>query len=195
MENREKIYICLILILILLCLKSCNKATSIKTKDTKKIGINTYKKKAVLNTETITYVHVKGKTSISYDTIPIHDTITKKDSFYIDVTKPIYKLSFKDKWKSGTVVAKFDSLEIKAKFLDYSYVLFEQKRGLFRNKLIFTEIKQANPNAVIRGVTHSAIQPKHKLFNFSLQSGVGIDLVSKKPTVYAGLGLGFDFIR
>lgn len=195
MENREKVYICIILFLILLWLRSCNNATSTNTiKEHNNIGIKTYTK-PILSAETVTKIYVKGRAVVSYDTLIKHDTLTNTDSIYIDATKPIYTLNFKDKWKSGTVIAKYDSVEVDAKFKDYSYVFFEQKRGVFKNKLIFSEIKQQNPNAIMQGVTHGVIKPKHKMFNVGVQSGVGIDLIRKRPTLYVGVGLGFDLLR
>lgn len=195
MKKTDKIYICIIILLMLLCLRSCKKAPSKNTiKESNSIGINTYKK-PILSIKTINEVHVKDRASVSYDTIFKHDTITNTDSFYIDLTKPIYKLSFKDKWKSGNIIAKFDTIELRAKFIDYSHVLISQKRGVFKNQLIFTEIKQENPNTIMMGISHSSIKPKNKLFNIGLQSGVGIDLIRKKPTVYVGVVIGFDLVR
>lgn len=196
MENRERnIYRLFILLLFLLCLRGCNNATSTNTiKEHNNIGIKPYKK-PILNVETITKIYVKGKTTVSYDTIIKHDTLTNTDSLYLDYTKPIYRLTFKDKWKSGSIVAKFDTIELRAKFIDYSHVLISQKRGLFKNQLIYTEIKQENPNTIMMGITHSTIKPKNKVFTIGLQSGIGVDLIKHKPTLYVGLGIGVDLIR
>ena len=59
MKKTDKIYICIIILLMLLCLRSCKKATSTNTiKESNSIGINTYKK-PILSVKTINEVHVK----------------------------------------------------------------------------------------------------------------------------------------
>ena len=200
-ENKTKAKNYLIILLAFLCLRSCYNAsvhipittsTITTTKDLKKKykGILNIDRKTlgVVEIKTETVVKVKENTVISYDTITLNDTI------YVD-SMPTYSASFNDKWKTGTIRANKDSIVLNAKFKDYSFLVYSQKRGLFKLQPIETSIKNQNPNTISKGVMNNTIKPKNPLLNVSAQVGGGIDLLTGKPVIYGGVGVGVALVR
>jgi hypothetical protein len=105
---------------------------------------------------------------------------------------PTYSASFNDKWKVGSIRSNKDSIVLKAKFKDYSYLVYSQKRGLFKLHPIETSIKNQNPNTISKGVSNNSIKPKSPIFNASVQIGGGVNVLTGEPILYTGVGIGVN---
>lgn len=150
-----------------------------KELDTLKI---TNRTKTITEIKTVTKYVTKYKTNVEYDTID-------------NIVYPIYSSDVNDKWYKAKVKATKDSTYLDVSFYNSLLLKREQKRGLFKPTNIELTIIQENPNTITSEVNSYKVKSKQPLFNFSVQSGLGIDLISKKPTVYSGIGIGLNLIR
>lgn len=194
-ENKSKAKNYLIVLLAFLCLRSCYNAsvhipstnTKIVTKDVLKTQFDTiFKTKIKNSTQYITKVETETKIEFKEKTVI---------KYVVNDSMPTYSASFNDKWSKGTVIANKDNIKVSAIFKDYSYLKFDQKRGLFKLKPIEAEIVQQNPNTIIKGVSSYQITPKVPPLNVSAQITGGVNILTGEPALVVGVGIGYNLLN
>ena len=143
-------------------------------------------------TKTVTQIKTKTEFVEVVKTLVVHDTIYVQGEKSIS---PIYESEINSFWYSGKVKATKDSTFLDINFINETIIKREQKRGLFKSKPIDLTVIQQNPNTTNKGVKAYKLKSKAPLFNVSVQSGIGIDLMDSKPTIYVGVGVGLNLIR
>ena len=191
--SKERSYQLLIGLLLLLVLVRCDEGK------VNQVGTSTYIKKKAFKkkhpnirvkpkTKAVNIIETKTVYKDRIETFVSHDTVVVRDTIYI---KPVYTSSIKNEWLNGSIIAKYDSISYNLEFKNKLIVTHEQKRGLFKQKPLVVKVKSENPHTHNRIISHHFVS-KSKLISPSIQVGVGIDLIRKKPTVYAGLGLSVN---
>lgn len=200
MQDREKglILILLIMIVSLIALKSCDDAMHYKHKNTE-VEVSKRELKKILDTvkigrktKTITIVETVSKNVIKEVTKIEHDTVVEKDTVYLS---PVYKTDFNNKWFGGNARADKDTFEVNLTYYDRLLIRREQDRGLFRNKPINVSVETQNPYISVSNSKTYKIKNKEPLMNVSAQLGGGFNLITGKPVIYAGVGVGIKIIR
>ena len=148
--------------------------------------------KITTRTKTITQIKTETEFVDIVKTVVIHDTIYIRGKKSIS---PIYESEVNDFWYNAKIRATKDSTYLDINFINETIIKREQKRGLFKIKPIELTVIQQNPNTTNKGVKAYKLKSKAPLFNVSVQSGVGIDLMDSKPTIYVGVGVGLNLIR
>jgi len=194
-ENKSKAKNYLILLLVFLCLRSCYNAsvdipstyTNIVTKNVLRTQFDTiFKTKIKNSTQYITKVETETKIEFQEKTVIKY---VNNDSM------PTYTASFNDRWSKGNVIANKDNIKVSAIFKDYSYLKFDQKRGLFKLKPIEAEIVQQNPNTIIKGVSSYQIIPRVPPLNVSAQITGGVNVLTGDPALVIGVGVGYNLLN
>lgn len=148
--------------------------------------------KITTKTKTVTQIKTETEFVDVVNTIVIHDTIYVQGKKSIS---PIYESEVNNFWYTAKVKATKDSTTLDINFVNETIIKREQKRGLFKSKPIDLIVIQQNPNTTNKGVKAYKLKSKAPLFNVSVQSGIGLDLMDSKPTIYVGVGVGLNLIR
>ena len=220
MSNSVKnIGLFILLMLSVLCFKNCNRYVKYKrafrnsqkelkvSKDKngllvaelKQVEVSRNELKQILDT-----IKIKPKTKSitiieSNNTAKIKEVVkVKYDTIYIDNRQqinPVYQSNIDRYWYKGKVTATKDSIDLDLVYYDRLLLTIDQKRGLFRSKEATLKIRPQNPYVKISNAKNYKITNKEPLFNVSVQSGAGVNLLNGKPTIYLGVGIGYKIIR
>jgi hypothetical protein len=125
------------------------------------------------------------------------DLKTKTKSSFDDNNRAIYESDFNlDNWAFGSIISKFDSTDIQLTIHnEYSVIIGEESRGLFKDPLLYVEVHNKNPYSLLEYVrTYEVKAPEEKNFGLGLSLTAGVN-EKMNFCVVLGLSLHYSLIK
>ncbi len=123
------------------------------------------------------------------DSINIRDSVVYRNSY-----SSFFNL---DNYVYGRINSYEDSLNINMKIInDYTLVIGQIKKGLFKKPILYAEITNKNPYSEISSLRTYQVKSKIKKYNFGIGPAIGITVdKTLKPKVLFTISLVTNFIR
>lgn len=113
-----------------------------------------------------------------------------------DILYPIYETQWNERWSVGSIRASRDSIsrDIKVKN-EYEITQGEEKRGLFKPRILTVNVKNLNPNTETVELRVFTVDVPNKRFSFGVQAGYGVLLNGTGTGPYIGVGGSWTILK